>query len=88
MNAEEARAELEDTVWDSDASVKEKVEIMAAAKTYAQARALAVLNDYIAEVNRLAEADVLAGNPLEGAHHRAMGPAAERVRARIKGEGE
>ncbi|KKN20456.1 hypothetical protein LCGC14_0935370 [marine sediment metagenome] len=44
--------------------------------------ALAVLEGYIADVNALAEAEVLRGEPLEGAHHRAMQHEAERYRAR------
>jgi len=44
---------------------------------------LAALEGYIASVNSLAEAAVLRGVPLEGAHHRAMQHEAERYRARI-----
>ena len=50
----------------------------------ARALALATLEDYVAEVQRMAEADVIAGRPLEGAHYRAMSRVATKHRARIE----
>ncbi len=44
---------------------------------------LAELEGYISDVNAAAEADVLAGNAIEGAHHRAMETVAAKHRAEI-----
>ena len=52
-----------------------------------RALALAELESYVAEVDRVAEADVTAGNPLEGAHYRAMRRVAAKHRLRIKALG-
>jgi len=53
----------------------------------ARALALVVLEAYIADVDATAEADQLRGNPLEGAHYRAMRKIAEVLRRRIEALG-
>ena len=45
---------------------------------------LATLEDYVAEVNRQAEVRALAGEPIEGMHHRSMGSARVLVITRIE----
>ena len=78
LSIEEARRELYNPLGDTTHPEAQ------CCMTWADAYALAVLESYVAEVDRVAEADMSAGNPLTGAHYRAMRTVAAKHRARIE----